>query len=129
MDDLERDDLVDNFVTLISQANRGVQERMAWHFLLVKDELGLRVRDGLGSAPSTCATSSRASQTLTEAELERLSNPRQADPGTRTGSPDPLRTEQPGGGPAPNRGSPLWPRVRLHARRSSTLWIGLGELF
>ena len=48
MEQWEQDDLVQNFVTLISQAARPVQERMVWHFLLVEDELGLRVGEGLG---------------------------------------------------------------------------------
>src|SRR5687768_4618255 len=34
MEDWERDDLVKNFVDLISQCDREVQERMVWHFLL-----------------------------------------------------------------------------------------------
>ncbi len=48
MEQWERDDLVGNFVTLISEASREVQERMVWHFLLVKEELGIRVGDGGG---------------------------------------------------------------------------------
>jgi Rieske Fe-S protein len=46
MGDRERDDLVENFVTLISEAERKVQERLVWHFLMVEDELGIRVGDG-----------------------------------------------------------------------------------
>lgn len=44
----ERDDLVANFVELIGQAARPVQERMLWHFYLVEDDFGRRVGDGLG---------------------------------------------------------------------------------
>lgn len=48
MEDWERDDLVANFVELIGQAARPVQERMLWHFYLVEDDFGRRVGDGLG---------------------------------------------------------------------------------
>jgi catalase len=52
-----------------------VQERMVWHFLLVEDELGIRVGDGLGISPDDVRhLEPLASQTLTEAELERVSN-------------------------------------------------------
>jgi catalase len=75
MEDWERDDLVENFVTLISEAERKVQERMVWHFLMVEDELGIRVGDGLGISPDDVRhLEPLASQTLSEAELERLSN-------------------------------------------------------
>ncbi len=52
LEDWERDDLVTNFVNLISQCDRRVQERMVWHFLLVENDLGLRVGKGLGIRPS-----------------------------------------------------------------------------
>ncbi|HEX8508048.1 MAG TPA: catalase [Propionibacteriaceae bacterium] len=75
MEDWERDDLVGNFVTLISQASREVQERMVWHFLLVEDELGIRVGEGLGIGPDDVRhLEPLASQTLTEAELERVAH-------------------------------------------------------
>jgi catalase len=47
MQDWERDDLVHNLVTQLSQCDRPIPERMVWHFLLVEDDLGLRVGDGL----------------------------------------------------------------------------------
>jgi catalase len=73
--DWERDDLVDNLVTLISEATHEVQERMVWHFLMVEDELGIRVGDGLGISPDDVRhLEPLASQTLSEVELERLSN-------------------------------------------------------
>jgi catalase len=75
MGDWERDDLVNNFVTLISAAVREVQERMVWHFLMVDDELGIRVGEGLGITPDDVRhLEPLASQTLSDAELERVSN-------------------------------------------------------
>ncbi len=75
MEQWERDDLVHNFVTLISEASREVQERMVWHFLMVEDELGIRVGEGLGITPDDVRhLEPLASQTLTETELERVSN-------------------------------------------------------
>ncbi|WP_247828654.1 catalase [Arthrobacter antioxidans] len=71
----EKDDLVGNFVTLIGQAARAVQERMVWHFYLVDDELGARVGDGLGIAVDEIKDlPPLASQTLSEDELTRLKN-------------------------------------------------------
>ncbi|MBB5935487.1 catalase [Streptomyces zagrosensis] len=71
----EKDDLVANFVTLISQAARPVQERMVWHFLLVDNELGLRVGEGLGIQPGEVAhLRPLASQDLTEEDHRRLAN-------------------------------------------------------
>jgi catalase len=75
MEGWERDDLVNNFVTLISQAARPVQERMLWHFYLVEDELGKRVGEGLGiSLDEVKDLPPLASQTLSEDELARLQN-------------------------------------------------------
>ncbi|WP_432546911.1 catalase [Kineococcus sp. SYSU DK004] len=75
MEDWEKDDLVKNFVDLIGQAARAVQERMVWHFLMVDDELGLRVGEGLGISPDDVRhLEPLASQTLSEKELARLAN-------------------------------------------------------
>jgi catalase len=75
MEDWERDDLVNNFVALISQAARPVQERMLWHFYLVEDELGQRVGEGLGIGLDEIKDlPPLASQTLSEDELERVRN-------------------------------------------------------
>jgi catalase len=75
MEQWEKDDLVGNFVTLISQAARAVQERMVWHFLLVDDELGLRVGEGLGISPDDVRhLEPLQTQTLNDEELARLSN-------------------------------------------------------
>jgi catalase len=75
MDDWERDDLVLNLVTLISQADRAVQERMLWHFYLVEDELGARVGEGLGiSLDEVAGLPPLQSQTLNDDEKQRLAN-------------------------------------------------------
>ncbi|WP_394429476.1 catalase [Streptomyces sp. SGAir0957] len=55
MEDWERDDLVKNFTDLLSQCDRPVQERMVWHFLLVENDLGLRVGEGIGISPQDVA--------------------------------------------------------------------------
>jgi catalase len=44
----ERDDLVGNLVSLLSQCDRPIQERMVWHLYMCEDELGQRVGDGIG---------------------------------------------------------------------------------
>ena len=75
MEDWERDDLVANFVDLISQAARPVQERMLWHFYLVEDDLGRRVGEGLGiTLDEVEDLPPLQSQTLSEDELARLAN-------------------------------------------------------
>jgi catalase len=75
MHDWERDDLVENLVTMLAQCDRPVQERMVWHFLLVEDELGLRVGEGLGIRPEDVkGLEPLASQDLTEEDRRRLAN-------------------------------------------------------
>ncbi|WP_184759437.1 catalase [Streptosporangium album] len=75
MERWERDDLVLNLVTMLSQAVRPVQERMVWHFLMVEDDLGLRVGEGLGIGPEDVAhLEPLATQVLSEEERDRLSN-------------------------------------------------------
>ncbi len=75
MEDWERDDLVRNFIDGIGQAERPVQERMVWHLLLVEDDLGLRVGEGLGIGPDDVKhLEPLASQDLTEEDRQRLSN-------------------------------------------------------
>ncbi|MFD4995627.1 catalase [Streptomyces buecherae] len=74
LEDWERDDLVTNFVNLISQCDRRVQERMVWHFLLVENDLGLRVGKGLGIGPSDVThLEPLPGQSLTDEDRERLS--------------------------------------------------------
>ena len=75
MEQWERDDLVHNLVTLIGEADRAVQERMVWHFLLCEDELGLRVGKGLGLTPDDVRhLEPLASQTLNDEEKQRIVN-------------------------------------------------------
>ena len=71
----EKDDLVNNLVTLLLQTDRPIQERMVWHLLLVEDELGLRVGEGLGIGPDDVRyLPPLATQTLSDAEQDRLAN-------------------------------------------------------
>ncbi len=73
--DWERDDLVRNMVNLLGQCERDVQERMLWHFFMVHDEYGRRVAEGLGmTVDDVRHLEPLATQQLTDAELERLSN-------------------------------------------------------
>ncbi|GAA5047330.1 catalase [Thermocatellispora tengchongensis] len=75
MEQWERDDLVHNFVANLSQCDRRIQERMVWHLLLVEDDLGLRVGEGLGIGPQDVAhLEPLPKQTLTEEDRARLAN-------------------------------------------------------
>ncbi|WP_159943299.1 catalase [Nocardiopsis sp. FR6] len=75
MEQWERDDLVHNFTALLSQCDRPIQERMVWHFLMVEDELGLRVGEGLGIGPSDVThLEPLQSQDLTDEDRQRLAN-------------------------------------------------------
>ncbi|MEU8798052.1 catalase [Spirillospora sp. NPDC048819] len=75
MEDWERDELVSNFVGLISQCARPVQERMVWHFLLIEDDLGLRVGEGLGIGPDDVKRMDPLpGQDLTDEDRQRLAN-------------------------------------------------------
>jgi catalase len=75
MQQWERDDLVANLVTMLSDCDRAIQERMVWHFLLVEDELGIRVGDGLGIGPDDVrGLDPLPDQTLSEADQTRLTN-------------------------------------------------------
>jgi catalase len=71
----EKDDLVANLVEALSQCDRPIQERMVWHWLMADDELGQRVGEGLGiSADDVRHLEPLATQTLSEAELQRAAN-------------------------------------------------------
>ncbi|WP_440099279.1 catalase [Streptosporangium sp. H16] len=74
MEEWERDDLVLNFVGMLRQADRAVQERMVWHFLMVEDDLGLRVGEGLGIGPDDVShLEPLAGQDLGDEDRERMS--------------------------------------------------------
>ncbi|MFD3364439.1 catalase [Streptomyces albidoflavus] len=73
MEEWEQDDLVKNFTDLFAQCTRSVQERMIWHCLMADNELGLRVGEGIGIAPSDVAhMAPLPGQTLTEEDRVRL---------------------------------------------------------
>ena len=75
MEEWERDDLVNNFIALLGQCDRAIQERMVWHFLLVENDLGTRVGEGLGIKPGDVKDlGPLAKQTLTEDDQSRLAN-------------------------------------------------------
>jgi catalase len=71
----EKDDLVANLVGALSQCDRPIQERMIWHLLMVEDELGLRVGEGIGIGMDDVRhLPPLATQQLSEEEQQRLSN-------------------------------------------------------
>jgi catalase len=71
----EKDDLVANLVDALSQCDRPIQERMVWHWYMADDELGQRVGDGIGIAlDDVKGMAPLATQTLSEAELQRAAN-------------------------------------------------------
>ncbi|MFF8565181.1 catalase [Streptomyces albidoflavus] len=73
METWEQDDLVKNFTDLFAQCTRPVQERMIWHCLMADNELGLRVGEGIGIAPSDVAhLPPLEGQSLTEEDRVRL---------------------------------------------------------
>ncbi|OEU95782.1 catalase [Streptomyces oceani] len=75
MEEWERTDLIHNFIAQLAQCERDVQERMVWHLLLVEDELGNRVGEGLGiDAAAVAHLEPLPYQTLTSAERERLAH-------------------------------------------------------
>ncbi|HEU4423376.1 MAG TPA: catalase [Pilimelia sp.] len=75
MEQWEQDDLVHNFVTLLGECDRHIQERMVWHFLLVDDDLGLRVGAGLNIAPDDVRhLEPLPHQSLTDEDRDRLAN-------------------------------------------------------
>ena len=75
MEAWEQDDLVTNLVTLLSQCDRPIQERMVWHLLLAEDDLGLRVGEGLQIKPADVADLGPVpNQVLTPEDEQRLAN-------------------------------------------------------
>jgi catalase len=75
MMDWERDDLVLNMGTLLSECERDVQERMVWHFFMVHDDYGRRVGEMLGiGADAVSKLGPLPRQVLTEEDQRRLKN-------------------------------------------------------
>lgn len=75
----ESDDLVSNLVGQLSNCERHIQERMVWHFLLVDQELGTRVGQGVNISPADVGhLRPLATQQLSEEESRRLANLAQA---------------------------------------------------
>jgi catalase len=75
MEEWERDDLVTNLIGQLGQCERHIQQRMVWHFLLVEDDLGLRVGEGLGIAPDDLRhLDPLPNQQLTDEDQRRLAN-------------------------------------------------------
>jgi catalase len=71
----ERDDLVANLTGLLAQCERPIQERMIWHLLMVEDELGQRVGEGIGiTADDVRGLLPLATQVLNDEEQQRLQN-------------------------------------------------------
>ncbi len=71
----ERDDLVANLTALLSQCDRPIQERMVWHLLMIEDELGLRIGEGVGvSVDDVKHLPPLATQRLNDEEQARLAN-------------------------------------------------------
>jgi len=71
----ERDDLVENLVTMLGQCDAPIQERMVWHLLMCEDELGLRVGEGLGITPEDVRhLVPLPKQSFTEEEHGRMAN-------------------------------------------------------
>ncbi|MFC0202002.1 catalase [Paracoccus rhizosphaerae] len=69
----ERDDLVANLTDLLSQCERDVQERMVWHLLMVHDDYGTRVGQGIGiSVEDVAGMAPLDGQVLTDDDKSRL---------------------------------------------------------
>jgi catalase len=79
---------VQNFITLLSQCERHIQEQMVWHFLLVENDLGLRVGEGLDISPDDVrGLEPLPKQTLTDEDERRLANLGHNPPRDVTGLP------------------------------------------
>ena len=73
-EDWEKDDLVFNLVDAL-ECDRPIQERMVWHLLMVEDELGLRVGEGLEiSVDDVRGLQPLDTQEFTDEEHERLAD-------------------------------------------------------
>lgn len=73
MQEWERDDLVHNMGTLLSQCEPDVQERMLWHLFLIHDDYGRRVGEHFGmTADNVRNLGPLPSQVLTAEDQQRL---------------------------------------------------------
>lgn len=71
----EKDELVANWVGNLSQCDDAIRDRCVWHLFLCDDEYGARVAEGLGlTVDDVKDLPPLQSQTLSDAELERLEN-------------------------------------------------------
>jgi catalase len=71
----EKDELVANWVANLSQCDDAIRDRCVWHLFLCDDEYGHRVAEGLGlTVDDVKGLPPLQSQTLSEAELQRLEN-------------------------------------------------------
>jgi catalase len=75
MEEWERDDLVLNLSDALGQCEKLIQERMAWHLLLIDDDLGRRVADAIEvSIEAVAKLRPLATQELTAEDHRRLAN-------------------------------------------------------
>jgi catalase len=92
MEEWERDDLVLNLSGALGQCEKVLQERMAWHLLLIDDDLGRRVADAIEvSVDAVRKLEPLPTQELTAEDHRRLANlgsagPRQVTTRSVTGS-------------------------------------------
>jgi catalase len=71
----EKDELVANWVANLSQCDDAIRDRCVWHLFMCDDEYGQRVAEGLGlTVDDVKHLPPLQSQTLSEAELQRLKN-------------------------------------------------------
>jgi catalase len=71
----EKDELVANWVANLSQCDDAIRDRCVWHLFMCDDEYGHRVAEGLGlTVDDVKDLPPLQSQTLSEAELQRLEN-------------------------------------------------------
>ncbi len=81
MEEWERDDLVLNLCGALGQCEKVLQERMAWHLLLIDDDLGRHVADAIEvSIDAVRKLEALATQELTAEDHRRLANLGSAGP-------------------------------------------------
>ncbi|GAC1576231.1 MAG: catalase [Candidatus Dormibacteria bacterium] len=81
IEDWERDDLVLNLSDALGQCEKVLQERMAWHLLLIDDDLGRRVAEAIEvSLDAVRKLQPLPTQELTAEDTRRLANLGSAGP-------------------------------------------------